>query len=118
MSRSGRLFTSSTETGLLEAYILLHHSTRHAVFESYSDGDGPRCSGKVRAIHVRTDRSQESQIEALSAKKLLALQWMRCDGQILTPALAKEIEEVLNDDGVEFLKQHKGVHARCVDPTV
>ncbi|GIS27628.1 MAG: hypothetical protein CM15mP128_3870 [Methanobacteriota archaeon] len=61
---------------------------------------------------------RKAKIEALSAKeKLLALQWMRCDGQILTPALAKEIEEVLNDEGVEFLKQHK-VFTPDVGPTV
>ena len=51
---------------------------------------------------------RKADVEALPAKeKLLALQWMRCDGQILTPALAKEIEEVLEEQGVEFLKEHK-----------
>ena len=110
LSRSGRLFTSSTETGLLEAYDPpIHPSTLHAVFEEILlTVMDPLLRAKYEQFMAELIGHRKAKIEALSAKeKLLALQWMRCDGQILTPALAKEIEEVLEDEGVEFLKQHK-----------
>ena len=110
LSRSGRLFTSSTETGLLEAYDPpIHPSTLHAVFEEILlTVMDPLLRAKYEQFMAELIGHRKAEVEALSAKeKLLALQWMRCDGQILTPALAKEIEEVLEDEGVEFLKQHK-----------
>ena len=98
LSRSGRLFTSSTETGLLEAYDPpIHPSTLHAVFEEILlTVMDPLLRAKYEQFMAELIGHRKAKIEALSAKeKLLALQWMRCDGQILTPALAKEIEEVL-----------------------
>lgn len=109
LSRSGRLFTSSTETGLLEAYDPpIHPSTLHAVFEEILlTVMDPLLRAKYEHFMGELIEHRKPKIEVLPAKeKLLALQWMRCDGQILTPALSSEIEEVLEEEGVRFLKEH------------
>ena len=110
LSRSGRLFTSSSETGLLEAYDPpIHPSTLHAVFEEILlTVMDPLLRAKYERFMNTLIEHRKPDVDALPAKeKLLALQWMRCDGQILTPALAKEIEEVLDEEGVQFLRGHK-----------
>lgn len=110
LSRSGRLFTSSTQTGLLEAYDPpIHPSSLHAVFEEILlTVMDPLLRAKYERFMSELMLHRKPKVEALHAKeKLLALQWMRCDGQILTPALSSEIEEVLKEEGVQFLKEHQ-----------
>ncbi len=109
LGRSGRSFTSSTETGLLEAYDPpIHPSALQDVFdEILLTVMDPLLRAKYESfMHDLLGFRTSTQDLVMAKEKILALQWMRCDGQIQTPQLIEELAEVLSEEGVEFLRQH------------
>ena len=109
LGRSGRSFTSSTETGLLEAYDPpIHPSALQDVFdEILLTAMDPLLRAKYEAFMVDLLERRKPDQDLVTAKeKILALQWMRCDGQIQTPQLVEELAEVLSEEGVEALRGH------------
>lgn len=110
LGRSGRNFTSSSETGLLEAYDPpIHPSSLRDVFdEILLTAMDPLLRAKYESfMHDLLEHRKEGLDLVATKEKVLALQWMRCDGQIQTPQLVEELGEVLTEEGVDMLRGHE-----------